>query len=110
MTPVKLLNYHIVDVSHEELGPFEIFYFGFNAIEALAWFTFAVIVLSRWHRNRKTKLEIAYSALFLVFGLSDVMEIIAYPLWLLLVKGVILTGLFLTRRHLIRDYYKGKKF
>lgn len=110
MSPVETLTYRIVDVSRENLGAYRLFYVGFNAVEALAWFAFAVIVFYRWRRNRKTKLEVVYSVLFLVFGLSDVMEIIAYPLWLLVAKGAILAGLLLTRRHLIRAHYVGKKF
>lgn len=107
---VDLLTYHIVEVSHDEFDWFQIFYFGFNTVEAVAWFVFAILVLIRWAKNQKTALEIGYSLLFLLFGLSDVMEIISYPLWLLLAKAIILTGLLLTRRHLIRTHYHGNKF
>ena len=106
----EILTHRIVDVSRENLGAYHTFYVGFNAFEAVAWFTFAFIVLLRWRRNRKTHLEIAYSILFVLFGLSDVMEIIAYPFWLLLAKAAVLAGLLLTRRHLIRVHYVGKKF
>jgi len=106
----NLLTYRIVDVSPETLGGYRPWYAGFNAFEAAAWFTFAACVLLRWHRHRKSRLEVVYSCLFLFFGLSDVMEIIAYPLWLLLAKAAIFAGLLLTRRHLIRVHYVGKKF
>lgn len=108
--PFELLTYRIVDVSRENLGTYWFFYFGFNTVEAVAWFTFAAIVLFRWTRNRKSPLEVLYSLLFLLFGISDVIEIIFYPLWLLLAKAIILAGLLFTRRHLIRVHYAGKKF
>lgn len=110
MSPFQILNHRIVEVSHEKLGAFEIFYFGFNGLEAVAWFTFAAVVLLRWRRNRKTQLELSYAMLFLSFGLSDVMELIAYPCWLLIAKGAILAGLLFTRRHLIRYHYPGSWF
>lgn len=106
----ELLTYRIVDVSRENLGTYRLFYVGFNAFEAVAWFTFASIVLCRWNRNRKSRREVMYSLLFLLFGISDVIEIVFYPLWLLLAKAIILAGLLLTRRHLIRVHYPGKKF
>lgn len=81
MKLVELLNHQFVEVSHEDLGVFEHFYFGFNAFEAAAWFAFAAIVLFRWFRHRKTWLEVLCSLLFLRFGISDVIEIIFHLLW-----------------------------
>ena len=110
MSLVDTLTYRIVEVSHDQLGPFEIFYFGFNALEAVAWFTFATIVLVRWSHFRKSWLELMYSLLFVLFGISDVIEIFIYPLWLLIAKAAILVSLLLARRHLVQNHYSGRKF
>ena len=45
------LNYEVVAVDYSSIGFLQVFYFGFNAFEALAWCTCAAIVFRRWRRN-----------------------------------------------------------
>lgn len=80
-------------------------YRAFNLIEGLVWFVFAVLVLLRWHRSRRSRWEWAYASAFLAFGLTDFREAYAQSLGLLLIKGVVLTWLMLTRCRATRVWY-----
>jgi hypothetical protein len=104
------LTDRLVEVPRDTIGPLQIFYFGFNALEAIAWFVFAAIVLRRWFKHRHSPIEWLYSGLFVLFGLSDVMELFVYPVWLLLAKAVVLVGLLVCRHRLIKQHYQGAKF
>jgi 4-amino-4-deoxy-L-arabinose transferase-like glycosyltransferase len=106
----NFLSYSLVSISYENIGPLQIFYFGFNSIEAIAWFIFAAYVLSRWVKHRKSNVEILYSLSFLLFGITDILELDKLPVWLLLVKGVILVSILLARHHLLKNHYPDAKF
>lgn len=49
-------------------------YRGFNLLEGICWFVFAALVLKRWFRNRRSRWEWVYSAVFVAFGLTDFRE------------------------------------
>jgi hypothetical protein len=107
---MDFLTYRLVDLDHTNIGLLEVFYFGFNGFEAVAWFVIAAIVFRRWQRNRKTGLEVAYALLFLLFGITDVLELDSLPVWRLLVKAVICVMLFAVRYRIITVVYPGAKF
>lgn len=77
----------------------------FNLVEALSWFTFAVLVLVRWWRNRRSGSELWYALAFVVFGISDGIEAWILTSWLLWWKAINLLCLFLLRRHVMRQHY-----
>lgn len=81
-----------------------------NLLEAIAWFAVAAWVLRR-HFKRDTggAWDYAYFALFVVFGLSDVMESQLVPLWLIAAKGAIFIAILLVRWIVVRRYYPGAK-
>jgi hypothetical protein len=83
-------------------------YVGFNAFEAAAWFGFCLFVAGRFLRHRKTWYEILYSLSFLVFGVSDLMEIYQTTLGLLAVKGIILMSILACRKVVLESYPKAK--
>lgn len=81
----------------------------FNLLEAIAWFTFSVLVLRRWCRFRRSWMEIAYATAFVTFGLSDLVEAWKLTSWLLWWKLINLTLLFSLRSIVIRRYYPGSR-
>ena len=107
---LNILNHRLVEVSHTNIGAWEVFYFSFNALEAVCWGVFALLVLLRWKKHRHSRLELFYALLFLLFGISDVIEIFVYPIWLLLAKGLVLFGLWWCRKTLIARFYSGSWF
>lgn len=107
---LEILHYKLVDINYSEIGVLQVFYFGFNAIEALAWLLFASYVIKRWLINKQSPLEIVYAILFVVFGLTDLLELVNLPIWLLGLKIMTLACLLLMRRHLITNYYTDAKF
>ncbi|HVX14969.1 MAG TPA: hypothetical protein VHC22_27510 [Pirellulales bacterium] len=84
-------------------------YHWMNMAEGCAWCLLAVLVLRRFLRYRKSRLEIAYAAAFVTFGLSDFVEARVLTTWLILAKGANLAILFLLRLHLLRRYYPASK-
>ena len=77
----------------------------FNLFEATAWFVFAVLVVRRWMRLRRSWLEPVYSLAFALFGLSDLVEAWSLTSWLLWWKLANLLVLFRLRRIVMRRYY-----
>lgn len=81
----------------------------FNFVEAVAWITFAALVLIRWRRHRRSNLELWYALAFVLFGISDVIEAWSLTSWLLWWKGANLVTLFQLRRHVMRQFYPAAK-
>ncbi|MEM1098012.1 MAG: hypothetical protein AAGH92_04415 [Planctomycetota bacterium] len=79
-----------------------------NVTEAIAWFIIAVWVTRRAFRDPKTTWEWAYAGAFAVFGVSDVWESYAVPIWLIAAKGVIF-GLILALRWRVKRDRPGLK-
>ncbi|HET6879165.1 MAG TPA: hypothetical protein VFI31_03355 [Pirellulales bacterium] len=84
-------------------------YHWFNLAEGVAWCLVAGLVVRRFARQRKSKLEIIYALAFLTFGVSDFVEAQALTTWLILAKGLNLAVLFALRRHLLRRHYPASK-
>lgn len=107
---LRVLQYEIVAIDYSTIGMLQIFYFGFNLVEAIAWFVVALLVFTRWHRHANSGVEIIYGSSYALFGVSDLLELQNLTVWLLLVKGVLLLSILLCRRFVLRHYYTGAKF
>ncbi len=84
-------------------------YHWINLLEGAAWLVFAGLVLARYVRNRRSKLEWLYALAFVTFGLSDFREVYVVQSWLILAKGVNLGVLFYLRHLVISRYYPQSK-
>lgn len=84
-------------------------YVGFNFAEALAWLAFAAFVICRWIRNRKTRYEWVYAGSFLLFGVSDLLEMAGLTVGLLLFKAGVLLAIISSRK-VVTDHYPEAKF
>lgn len=81
----------------------------FNLFEGLCWVAFAVVVLRRWSRHRRSPWEWGYAGAFVAFGLTDFREAWEQSLGLVLVKGVLL-GIVLAFRHrALRVWYPSSR-
>lgn len=78
---------------------------GFNLFEGVAWVVFAGLVLARWARHRRSRVEPVYALAFLVFGLTDFREAYALDSWLIAFKLVNLISLYALRRYVIRNFH-----
>src|SRR6478752_5641459 len=85
------------------------FYHSLNLGEGFVWLVLAALVAARFVRRRQSWLEVAYSAAFVVFGLTDFREAYRLESWLLLFKGVNLVALLWLRHIVIRRYYPASK-
>ncbi|MEM8782179.1 MAG: hypothetical protein AAGE65_04910 [Planctomycetota bacterium] len=74
-----------------------------NVAEAIAWFVIAAWVVRRAWVDPKTAWEWAYALAFVVFGLSDVWESYAVPMWLIAAKGLIFAAILGLRWRVKRD-------
>lgn len=81
----------------------------FNLLEGTIWLVFAGLVLHRWRRHRKSRLEPVYALTFLLFGLTDYREASVQSAGLVLIKAAILV-LLLGLRHLVRRRYDSRLF
>jgi hypothetical protein len=81
----------------------------FNGCEAALWWTFAVVVVVRYRRaeRRVFRLSRLMAVFFVLFGISDVIEIQTGAWWrppgLLALKGACLVGLSWCFIRLIRS-------
>jgi hypothetical protein len=82
-----------------------VFIHWFNLFEGCAWVCFAGLVLNRFARHRKSRVELAYATAFLVFGLTDFLEAHALSSWLLWVKLVNLLLLWRLRSLVMKRWY-----
>ncbi|MEM9882940.1 MAG: hypothetical protein AAF800_08490 [Planctomycetota bacterium] len=86
-------------------------YHWLNVTEAFAWFAVAVYVGRRLVRqHRATVWESVYVMLFVVFGVSDLIESRVVPVWLIVAKGLIFAGIVGVRWKLVKDHYPQAKF
>ncbi|HEY3965743.1 MAG TPA: hypothetical protein VGM05_14390 [Planctomycetaceae bacterium] len=92
-----------------EQSAHSIFTHWFNLFEGVAWCVFAVLVLRRYWKFRRSSIEIVYAAAFLLFGLTDFREAFCVQSWLLWIKLVILVALFCLRRVVMRRFYPESK-
>ncbi|WP_422924912.1 hypothetical protein [Singulisphaera sp. PoT] len=83
----------------------EAVYHGFNLFEGATWVVLACLVLRRSLIHHRSKLEYAYSLVFLAFGFSDFRESTALDSWLIWLKLVNLILLMKLRDVVIRRYY-----
>ncbi|TWU47808.1 hypothetical protein [Rubripirellula reticaptiva] len=82
-------------------------YHWFNIAEGTVWFVLSWLVIRRYWMHRNSRLEIAYSILFLAFGVTDFLESYALTSWLIWLKIFNVLQLFVVRRIVIRRYYCG---
>ena len=100
----RLIEIVLIDPDQKTWGFVYNLYVGFNAFEAVAWFAFCLFVAVRYIAHRKTWYEILYSLSFLVFGVSDVMEMHQTTIGLLVVKGIILASILACRKVVLNFY------
>lgn len=96
--------------SEMEPTPYQPIYHWMNAVEALIWLGFAVAVLYRNRRHRKSSLELFYAGLFFLFALTDAREMFVVQPWLILFKGVVLVGILWARYVVCKRYYPESKW
>lgn len=84
-------------------------YHTFNLGEGVVWVVFGVLVLRRFLMHRRSRIELAYFAAFVTFGLTDFREAYAMQSWLLWLKLINLIALFWLRRIVMRQHYPASK-
>ncbi|HEY2251536.1 MAG TPA: hypothetical protein VGH74_10770 [Planctomycetaceae bacterium] len=82
-----------------------IFVHWFNLFEGCAWIVFAALVMRRYLRFRRGRIEVVYAVAFVLFGLTDFREAYSVQSWLLWLKLAILVWLFCLRRSVMRKFY-----
>ena len=94
---------------HAGDGWFGLLYSWFNVVEGCLWILLAGLVLRRYLKHRRSKLELLDALSFLTFGLSDFRESFSLTLWLIIAKGINLTILLWLRRYVLRHCYPQQK-
>ena len=89
----------------EEPFGFSACYHWFNILEGLVWMVFTALVFLRYLRQRRSRIELFYSALFAAFGASDFVEAWQQSSWLIWFKLFNLYGLVRSREHVMRRHY-----
>ncbi len=105
----NLLNYPLVSPDWGYYGGIKMAYQGFNLLEGIFWIILSGYVYRRQLPNVTRILTLQYTIAFFCFGLTDFVEVFQMPLWLLLIKGVFL-ALILITRHKILKLAPGRKF
>lgn len=77
---------------------------GFNLVEALIWFGCAAYVVRRNAMIHRSPLEWAYAALFVLFGLTDIVETLQVSSPLIWIKLFVLIPLFVVRSKVLGSY------
>ena len=83
-----------------------------NIVEGLFWVGLAVAALLRSYRQpseKRSKIEWAYAAAFLCFGLTDFREAIALQTWLIWIKLINLIVLIVLRKRVMKTLYPEAK-
>jgi hypothetical protein len=93
----------------EDRSLFSVSYRTFNFIEGTVWIAFGFLVLLRFLKLRRSRLELWYAAAFVLFGLTDFREAYAMQSWLLWMKLAVLIALLWLRKVVIRRYYPESK-
>ena len=86
-------------------GGWGVAYRWFNLCEGAIWAVFAALVIRRWHAHRRSRLEIVYAAVFLLFGLTDFREAYVQSAALVGTKAIVLVSLFSIRRRVLKTCY-----
>lgn len=86
-----------------------LFYRSFNMLECAAWLVFGLLVLVRFLRQRRSRIELIYAAAFIAFGLTDLREAYSLQSWLLWLKLVNLVVLLWLRGIVMRRFYPESK-
>lgn len=84
---------------------FAVVYHSFNLFEGAAWCLLAALVLRRFAKYRRSRLEPVYAFTFAAFGASDFREAYCLQSWLIAAKFVNLVVLLRLRSHLIKRHY-----
>jgi hypothetical protein len=84
---------------------FSVSYRSFNLVEGTVWIGFGVLVLRRFLKHRRSRLELWYAVAFVLFGLTDFREMYAMQSWLLWTKLAVLIYLLWLRKIVMRRYY-----
>jgi hypothetical protein len=102
---VRLLRHEILRTDFERFSGFAWFYVSFNVLETLIWLGIAIFIIRRALRGGAPRGDqLAYAGAFILFGVSDLLEVVALPVWLLLAKGIVLAAIVLLRRRVLRRY------
>lgn len=80
-------------------------YHWFNLAEGTAWLLFATLVLRRFLRHRKSRMELAYCLAFVTFAASDFREAWMQTSWLIWLKILNLVALLYLRRAVMSQHY-----
>ncbi len=80
-----------------------------NVIEGCIWALFAVLVLRRYFKHRRSPIELLYALAFLTFGLTDFEESYSLTSWLVIAKGINRMALLWLRRYVLRHFYPQQK-
>ena len=90
-------------------GWFGLLYSWFNVVEGCLWILLAGLVLRRYLKHRRSKLELLYAVSFLTFGLTDFRESYSLTTVLVIAKGINLVILLWLRRYVLRHFYPQQK-
>lgn len=76
----------------------------FNRVEAALWFTMGAVLFVAIRRTRPAYRRLARNGgvAFVVFGITDLVEAVTYPPWLLLIKAACVIVLFATYARFVR--------
>lgn len=94
----------LTEVGNDPKGNFETLYVAFNWFEAFGWFVFSLFVWWRYLKNRRTKLELIYGLYFLLFGITDVVEVYKLTLGLFATKAIVLLSILVCRYYVVLAY------
>ena len=88
----------------EAMTTVDYFLVGFNSIEAMIWFGCAAYVIRRNARSHRSSQERLYGVLFVLFGVTDIVETLQVSSPLIWIKLFVLIPLFVVRRKVIVTY------
>ena len=89
--------------------PYSAAYHWFNILEGVAWLVFALLVVMRHWRYRRSQIEWLYAFAFVTFALSDFREAWIQQSWLIWFKIGNIVALYWLRKWIIRDHYPDSK-
>ena len=101
----SLFEHDIVRIHSLSIASFRLVYQWINGLEGAAWVTLGLLVLRRGNWLNSTTIERCYFAAFLLFGISDFIEMNAYPIWLGVWKVINVFVLLWLRSLVIRTKY-----
>ena len=105
---MDVLHFIFLRVHHatdwQAMTPVDYCLVGFNSIEALIWFGCAAYVFRRNARLHNSGREQLYGVLFVLFGMTDIVETIQVSSPLIWIKLFVLIPLFVMRRMVLGTY------